>query len=59
MGHQDRNYRAGNLVLNGEDVFQLAVVTLGPTMSPPVTASTSWALMRTRSSARRMLPSRT
>ena len=33
MGHQERNDRPGNLVRNSEDVLQLAVVTLGPTMS--------------------------
>ena len=33
MGHQDRNDRPGNLVLNSEDVLQLAVVTLRPTVS--------------------------
>src|SRR5262245_28048118 len=33
LGHQDRNDRPGNLVLNSEDVLQLAVVTLGPKVS--------------------------
>src|SRR5262245_52867359 len=27
---KDRNDRPGNLILNGEDILQLAVVTLGP-----------------------------
>src|SRR5262245_33486801 len=31
MRHQDRNDRPGNLVLNSQDVLQLAVITLGPT----------------------------
>ena len=33
MRHQDRNDRPGNLVLNNEDILQLAVVTLSPTVS--------------------------
>src|SRR5262245_55416363 len=33
IGHQDRNDRSRNLVLDGEDVIQLAVITLSPAMS--------------------------
>ena len=57
MGHQDRNDRPGHLVLNGEDVLQLAVVTLGPTMSAGSSID-ELGVMRMRSPAQRMLPSR-
>jgi hypothetical protein len=32
MDHQDRDGRTGNLVLDGEDVLQVLVVTLSPTL---------------------------
>src|SRR5277367_4562588 len=34
MDYQDRDDRAGNLVLDSEDVFQVTVVTFSPTLRP-------------------------
>jgi hypothetical protein len=48
---------ASDLILNGEDVFDLAIEPFGPKMMPS-RASTSWTVMRSRFPALRMLPSR-